>query len=175
MLAPDGERKPIGFYSAHLNETQKKYSVFKKELLGAFKSLRHFLPEVYGKHVVIYSDHLPLAQAFKNYNIPLNDPQVYKQLTEIGRFTKDIRHVAGVDNVFADFLSRIRPEQKGEAYLEGAGEDAAIGQVAAAEAIQFQLTSLETIVDLQEEDEEIKLIKSGDKPKNTKFDLAEVC
>ena len=24
----------------------RKYSVFKKELLGAFKSLRHFLPEV---------------------------------------------------------------------------------------------------------------------------------
>ena len=29
----------MGFYSAHLNPTQKKYSVFKKELLGAFKKL----------------------------------------------------------------------------------------------------------------------------------------
>ena len=48
MLAPDGTFKPLGFYSAHLNETQAKYSVFKKELLGAFKSLRHFLPEIYG-------------------------------------------------------------------------------------------------------------------------------
>ena len=60
MLTPEGHYKPLGFYSAHLSETQKKYSVFKKELLGAFKSLRHFLPEVYGKHVVIYTDHLPL-------------------------------------------------------------------------------------------------------------------
>ena len=42
MLAPDGSFKQLGFYSAHLSETQKKYSVFKKELLGAFKSLRHF-------------------------------------------------------------------------------------------------------------------------------------
>ena len=64
MLAPDGSFKPLGFYSAHLNETQRKYSVFKKELLGAFKSLRHFLPEIYGKHCTIYVDHLPLVQAF---------------------------------------------------------------------------------------------------------------
>ena len=78
MLDPDGTYKPLGFYSAHLNETQKKYSVFKKELLGAHKSLRHFLPEVYGKHLVIYVDHLPLVQAYDSASIPLNDPQVYR-------------------------------------------------------------------------------------------------
>ena len=38
MLSPEGEFKPLGFYSAHLTPTQKKYSVFKKELLGAHKS-----------------------------------------------------------------------------------------------------------------------------------------
>ena len=69
MLAPDGHYKPLGFYSAHLSETQKKYSVFKKELLGAHKSLRHFLPEIYGKHVVIYTDHLPLQQSFQSNSI----------------------------------------------------------------------------------------------------------
>merc|ERR1711923_662749 len=88
MLDPDGTYKPLGFYSAHLTETQKKYSVFKKELLGAHKSLRHFLPEVYGKHLVIYVDHLPLQQAFNSETIPLNDPQSYRQITEIGRFTR---------------------------------------------------------------------------------------
>ena len=78
MLAPDGSFKPLGFYSAHLTETQKKYSVFKKELLGAFKSLRHSLPEIYGRHCTIYVDHLPLVQAFKSSNLPLNDPQSYR-------------------------------------------------------------------------------------------------
>ena len=66
MLTPDGSFKPLGFYSAHMNPAQKKYSVFKKELLGAFKALRHFLPEVYGKHLTIYTDHLPLKMAFEN-------------------------------------------------------------------------------------------------------------
>ena len=89
MMGPEGPR-PMGFYSAHLSPTERKYSVFKKELLGAFKSLRHFLPEVYGKHVIIYTDHLPLQMAFQTNSIPLNDPQAYRQITEIGRFTRDI-------------------------------------------------------------------------------------
>ena len=163
MLAPDGTFKPLGFYSAHLNETQRKYSVFKKELLGAFKSLRHFLPDVYGKHLTIYTDHLPLQMVFKapSDKIPLNDPQVFRQITEIGRFTRDIRHVAGVDNTFADYLSRIKPEKKGTAYLALDDEQ----EVASAETVKFQLMSLDTIRDLQEHCPEIKKIRSGDKPK----------
>ena len=164
MLAPDGSFKPLGFYSAHLSDTQKKYSVFKKELLGAFKSLRHFLPEVYGKHLVIYVDHLPLVQAFKSNTIPLNDPQTYRQITELGRFTRDIRHVSGVDNVFADFLSRIKEENKGTAYQEEAEPE-----LAAAEEVQLQLMSLDTLVDLQANDPEVAKIREGDKPKGALF------
>ena len=146
MMGPGGTYKPLGFYSAHLSPTEKKYSVFKKELLGAFKSLRHFLPEVYGKHCVIYSDHLPLVNAFASNDIPLQDPQVYRQITELGRFTKDIRHVSGIDNVFADFLSRIKPENKGSAYLDQ--EELASAEVLSAEEeVKFQLVSLEALID----------------------------
>ena len=180
MLTPKGEYRPLGFYSAHLNETQKKYSTFKKELLGAHKSLRHFLPEVYGKHFTIYTDNLPLQQAFHSNNIPLNDPQVYRQITEIGRFTRDIRHVSGVDNVFADWLSRIKEHQKGTAYLQ-LDEEPPLGhkaeelpqEVAAAETVQLQI-SLEALHELQKDDAEIKLIKSGDKPKKTNFAYKEI-
>ena len=107
-------------HSAHLSPTEQKYSVFKKELLAAFKSLQHFLPEVYGKHLKIYTDHLPLKMAFESNKIPLNDPQVNRQITEIGRFTRDIEHISGVDNIFADYLSRIKPEKRGTAYDEDA-------------------------------------------------------
>ena len=109
--------------------------------MGAHKSLRHFLPEVYGKHLVIYVDHLPLQQAFDSNSIPLNDPQAYRMITEIGRFTRDVRHVSGVDNVFADFLSRIRPENKGSAYQED--------ELASMEEVRFQLLSLDAIAELQ--------------------------
>ena len=172
MLAPDGTFKPLGFYSAHLTETQKKYSVFKKELLGAFKSLRHFLPDIYGKHVTLYTDHLPLQMAFQSPSdkIPLNDPQVYRQLTEIGRFTRDVKHISGIDNIFADYLSRIKEETKGTAYLE----DEAAPEVASAETVQFQLLSLPLLRDLQASCEEIKRIQSGDKPKSAEFGEVEI-
>ena len=135
MLTPEGKHEPLGFYSAHLNPTQKNYSVFKKELLGAFKSLRHFLPEIYGKHVTIYTDHLPLQMAFQSNKIPLNDPQVYRQITEIGRFTRDVKHVSGVDNIFADYLSRIPPDKQGTSYLPEDGADAV---VASTETLKLQ-------------------------------------
>ena len=164
MMQPDGSYKPLGYYSAHLNETQKKYSVFKKELLAAFKSLRHFLPEIYGKHVTIWTDHLPLQQAFQNNNLPLNDPQTYRQITEIGRFTRDVRYVQGVQNVFADFLSRIPENKKGTAYLDTPEE------VASTETVKMQLVSLQVLQDLQESCPEVTKIKNNDKPKNTIFE-----
>ena len=54
---------PLGFFSKHLSPAQQKYSVFKKELMAAHQALRHFLPEIQGKDVAIFSDHLPLCQA----------------------------------------------------------------------------------------------------------------
>ena len=173
MMGPEGPL-PLGFYSAHLSPTERKYSVFKKELLGAFKSLRHFLPEVYGKHVTIYTDHLPLQMAFQTNNIPLNDPQAYRQITEIGRFTRDIRHVSGINNVFADYLSRIPEDKVGLAYLEDAPPEVANledapPEVATTETVKMQVMTLDVILDLQQQCPEIKLIKSGDKPKMTSF------
>ena len=171
MLDPNGQFHPLGFYSAHLNDTQKKYSTFKKELLGAHKSLRHFLPEVYGKHLTIYTDCLPLQQAFKSNSIPLNDPQTYRQITEIGQFTRDVKHVSGVNNVFADYLSRIKDEERGTAYLE---HDPMPTEVAAAESLKLQIMSISALHDLQAECPDIKKILSGDKPKNTSFDYVEI-
>ena len=169
MLCPDGTYQPLGFYSCHLNPAQAKYSVFKKELLGVHKSLRHFLPEVYGKHCTIYTDHLPLQNAFESNNIPLQDPQVYRQLTEIGRFTREIKHVSGAHNVFADFLSRIVPEnKKGTAYQEAEDETPPI-EVAGTEDISLQVTTVKALQELQENCPEIKLIKSGDQPKSASF------
>ena len=87
LIICNGQFKPLGLYSAHLNPTQKKYSVFKKELLGAHKSLRHFLPDVYGKHFTIYTDNLPLQQCFKSNNnifakTPWSDEtQVFPQIS----------------------------------------------------------------------------------------------
>ena len=93
-------------------------------------------------------DHLPLVQAFKASSLPLNDPQSYRQITEIGRFTNDIRHVSGVDNIFADFLSCITEENKGSEFrdLPESSESDLVKQVSAAEQLSFQLVSLDALL-----------------------------
>ena len=172
MISPDGKHHPLGFYSAHLTPTQQKYSTFKKELLGAHKSLRHFLPEVYGKHVTILTDCLPLQQAFNSTNIPLNDPQTFRQITEISQFTRDVQHVSGLSNIWADLLSRPPVEKKGTAYLElddGEILPTPVGEVGATESLRMQVMSMPVLKELQENCEEIKKIRGGNLPRNTTF------
>ena len=114
---------------------------------------------------------MPLKNVFEASadKIPLNDPQVYRQINEIGRFTRDIKHISGVDNVFADYLSRIKEDKKGTAYQESDENTSLEREVAAAESVKFQLMSLTALQDVQKECPEIERIRSGDQPKSAIF------
>merc|ERR1712079_933418 len=67
---------------------------------------RHFLPEFYGRHISIWTDHLPLTKSFKSDNLQSNDPVAQRQLVEIGMFTKEVNYLPGRDNQMSDWLSR---------------------------------------------------------------------
>ena len=158
---------PLGFFSKHLTPTQKKYSVFKKELLAAHYSVRHFLTDIQGKECTIFSDHLPLCQAMDSDKIPLHDPQTYRQLMEIAQFTRDIRHVSGKFNVVADWFSRggSSDSKSGDVY----NDIAPLQEIAVTETSQIQGVSIEALASLQNCDE-IKKCKEGQYPKRFKFD-----
>ena len=96
----------IGYYSKSLNEAQKKYSIFRKEMLSLHHSIRHFLPEIIGRDLHCFTDNRSLVDAFKNPEIKLNDPIAARQLIEISQFTTKVSHISGAENVGADFLSR---------------------------------------------------------------------
>ena len=114
-----GKWAPLGYMSRHLPIEKVKWSTCRKELLAAQAGLRYFITEIYGRHCTIFSDHAPLVLAFKNPNgFQLHDPVAQRALMEIGQFTKDVRHIAGLQNTGSDFLSRIPPEVKGSAYEE---------------------------------------------------------
>ena len=106
--------KAIGYYSKSLNTAQQKYSTFRKELLGLVMSLRHFLPEIYGRRLVCYSDHKAIVDAFKKQDLKQNDQIATRYMLEISQFTSNIQHVSGSKNITADFLSRCdqRKEEK---------------------------------------------------------------
>ena len=169
-----GKWTPLGYMSRHLTADKARWSTCRKELLAAQAGLRHFITEIYGRHCTIFSDHAPLVLAFKNpQGFQLHDPVAQRALVEIGQFTKDVRHVAGLANVGSDFLSRIPEELKGSAYNEDAGaltnEMANFKQVAALEGHKLQCMSPTVISEAQKDCKEVELIEAGRHPSSVIF------
>ena len=97
--------EPLAFYSAKLNESQQKWPPYDRELLGVFKSVRHFRSMLEGRNFTIYTDHQSLVPSLAKKTEPQTSRQAY-QLSCIAEFSTDIRHIEGKSNVVADSLSR---------------------------------------------------------------------
>ncbi|UYV82299.1 hypothetical protein LAZ67_21001652 [Cordylochernes scorpioides] len=98
--------KPIAFFSKKLNESQKNYSTYDRELLSIYMSIKHFKYMLEGRTFKIFTDHKPLVFAFKQRNDKASPRQV-RQLQYISQFSTDIIYIKGEQNIVADNLSRI--------------------------------------------------------------------
>jgi hypothetical protein len=59
-----------------------------------------------GRQFTLFTDHKPLTQALFRSSDPWT-PRQCRQLSYIAKHTSDICHIAGLDNVVADMLSRL--------------------------------------------------------------------
>ncbi|UYV66811.1 hypothetical protein LAZ67_4002935 [Cordylochernes scorpioides] len=100
--------QPIAFFSRKLDVAQRKYSAYDRELLALYLAIKHFRHLLEGRQFPVYTDHKPLTYAFQQ-NLDKASPRQCRHLDFIGQFTTDIRHIAGCENVPADFLSRVEP------------------------------------------------------------------
>ena len=100
--------EPLAFYSAKLQPSQRKWPPFDRELLAAFRAIRHFRHMVEGRPFTLFTDHKSLVPALSKKSEAHTARQTY-QLSAIAEYTTDIRHVEGKANVVADFLSRPNP------------------------------------------------------------------
>ena len=101
----NGIWEPISFFSRKLNNAQKKYSTFSKELLAIYLSLKHFRHFVEGSTFYILTDHQPILRALHKKSAR-DLPREERWLEFISIFTTDIRHIKGSHNIVADALSR---------------------------------------------------------------------
>ena len=70
------------------------------------------MSEILGRKLICFSDHRAIIDAFKRPELKQNDQIAARQMLEISQFTSDIRHISGVKNVTADFLSRCEQQPK---------------------------------------------------------------
>ena len=97
--------EPLGFFSARLKNNEQRWPPFDRELLAAFRSIRHFRHMVEGRRFTLYTDHQSLVPALSKKTEPHTARQTY-QLSGIAEYTTDIRYIEGKANVVADALSR---------------------------------------------------------------------
>nr|VZI12855.1 unnamed protein product [Spirometra erinaceieuropaei] len=101
-----GVLQPLAFFSKKLSPAETRYSVFGRELLAVYLSIRHFRHFLEGREFVVLTDHRPLVFALRA-SPDRYSPREIRHLDFISQFSCDIQHVHGKENVVADALSRI--------------------------------------------------------------------
>jgi hypothetical protein len=98
--------QPLAFFPRKLSPAQQKYSAYGRELLAIYEAVRYFRHVLEARHFSIITDHKPLTFAFHQKRDKCS-PRQFNHLDFIAKFTTDICHISGQDNIVADALSRV--------------------------------------------------------------------
>jgi hypothetical protein len=116
QLDSNGDRHPVAFLSETFSETERKYEIYDRELLGiiwALKEWRHYI-QGSGHTTIVYSDHKNLTY-FQTAQ-KLNDRQARWSLYLSG-FDLKLIYLPGTEMVQSDALSR-RPDYDTDERME---------------------------------------------------------
>lgn len=97
--------KPVAYTSATLLDAQTRYSQIEKELLAVVHACEHFHYYVFGKEILIQTDHKPLLGLIHKPFDAIS-PRLQRLLLRLQRYSFKLTHVPGKELVIADALSR---------------------------------------------------------------------
>jgi RNase H-like domain found in reverse transcriptase/Integrase zinc binding domain/Reverse transcriptase (RNA-dependent DNA polymerase) len=116
QLDLNGDRHPVAFLSKTFSETERKYEIYDRELLGiirALKEWRHYI-QGSGHTMTVYSDHKNLT--YFQMAQKLNDRQA-RWLLYLSGFDLKLIHLPGTKMVQSDALSR-QPDYRMDERME---------------------------------------------------------
>lgn len=99
----NGKEKVIGYYSKCFTKSERKYCVTRRELLSVVCGLKHFHHYVYGRKIVVRTDHSSLKWLINFKNV---EGQLARWLASLACYDFEIVHRAGRIHSNADALSR---------------------------------------------------------------------
>ena len=105
----DGTEGPVGFASRTLNSAERNYSQLDKEGAAIMFALKKFHKQLYGRHFVITTDHLPLISLFSELKqVPTTaSPRVQRWVITLRGYEYEIKFKSGKDNSNDDCPSRL--------------------------------------------------------------------
>ncbi|KAL6462444.1 hypothetical protein MHYP_G00288660 [Metynnis hypsauchen] len=99
------EEKPVGYASKALNETEGNYAQIEKELYAVLFGCKRFHQYLYGRQVVVESDHKPLESIMRK-PLAAAPPRLQRMILQLQRYDIVITHKPGKQIPVADTLSR---------------------------------------------------------------------
>ena len=99
----DGLERPVAFMSKKFTATQTRYSVIEREALAVIMALKKWDYWLYAAAILLRCDHSPLQYVISG---ACNSSKLTRWALILSRYDITFKHIAGADNVAADFLSR---------------------------------------------------------------------
>jgi hypothetical protein len=108
QMEADRTEKPVAFASTKFTSSQRNWSTIEKEAYAAIWALNKFRHWIFGKPVVLYSDHNPIT-----YLTEANpkSAKLMRWALALQEFEVQIRYRAGKNNLAADCVSRLTTER----------------------------------------------------------------
>ena len=97
----NGEEKIVSYWSRTIREHESNYTPYMLEMTAVCSALEHFHEHVFGKRVVVYTDHRPLLGTSTIQKKTIN-----RLVENMNIYDIDLRYRKGAENQGADYLSR---------------------------------------------------------------------
>ena len=99
------EDHPVTYASRALTQAEQRYSQIEKELLAQVFGLEHNHQYVYGRRVILYTDHKPLV-SISSKPLASAPKRLQRLLLRLQQYDAEIRYRPGREMYLADTLSR---------------------------------------------------------------------
>ena len=94
------DNRPICYASQSLKPNEIQYAQIEKELLAIVYGCEKFNQYIYGREIVIQTDHKPLESIMKK------PPRIQRLLIRLQKYQLHVQYIPGKDLIIADKLSR---------------------------------------------------------------------
>lgn len=150
--------KPIAYASRALNEAEKNYAQIEKELLAVLFACERFNQYIYGKEVLVQTDHKPL-EAIQNKPLYKTPPRLQRMLLRLQRYQLTLKYTPGKFMYLADTLSRAFTKEKRAENKVEKDDDLDVIIHAIVESLPFSDDRFEKMRQSTNSDQELQLLK----------------